>query len=278
MFKKFLIIIGLATCSIAQAQDTLPKFTLLKIGKNKAQISWSNVFTNCTQVSVQKSYDSLRFYTTIFSTQSPTLPVNGFIDKDFIDAVKIYYRIFYVLEDGSYFFTTSKAVYGEVAIIKKPVNVSKAEQEADAKAEITDKYNVYKSTKDSLFVTLQLQDWRLFRDSVRRETKDTLINIAPFDFLIKTYVAKPIWRPSKYVFVGKNGTPVMALSNAKNEKYKLIFYEEDNSILYELKTITEDYLYIDKANFIKSGWYNFELFNHDVLIDKNRIYIEPNFQ
>jgi hypothetical protein len=106
----------LASKSIAQ--DTLPNFSLAILKGSKAQISWTNPFSNCIQLSVQKSYDSLRFFQTIFSTQSPELPQNGYVDNNFIPQVKIFYRIFYVLEDGKYFFTQSKAQSSEKSIVK----------------------------------------------------------------------------------------------------------------------------------------------------------------
>ena len=62
----------LITASInSYSQNALPKFSVRILNKEKNQISWKNPYSSCVQLSVQRSYDSLRFFTTIFSSQSP---------------------------------------------------------------------------------------------------------------------------------------------------------------------------------------------------------------
>ncbi len=127
MFKKILALAIFFGCLIKSfAQETLPNFTAKPMGINKAQISWQNPYHNCTQISVQKSYDSLRFFKTIFSPLSPELPVNGFVDNDYLPEVKTYYRIQYVLEDGSFYFSKSK-VPGLIFKVNGKQDISKTQ-------------------------------------------------------------------------------------------------------------------------------------------------------
>ena len=93
---------------LAQSQDTLPKFSARLLNKNMVQISWNNNFKNLVQLTVQRSLDSITHFRSIFSSESPQLPQNGFIDKKNPIGVKVYYRILYVFEGGAYFFTKSK--------------------------------------------------------------------------------------------------------------------------------------------------------------------------
>ena len=51
----------------AKAQKPLPDFSAVDLGKNKVQISWANPFDEgLIQLNVQVSYDSAKFYKTIF--------------------------------------------------------------------------------------------------------------------------------------------------------------------------------------------------------------------
>ncbi|HSN09469.1 MAG TPA: hypothetical protein VLS85_10530, partial [Hanamia sp.] len=66
------------------AQDTLPKITVTELGK-KVLVSWNNPFTNVTNISVQRSQDSLKNFTTIGSLLDVSPGINGFTDtKEFI--------------------------------------------------------------------------------------------------------------------------------------------------------------------------------------------------
>lgn len=87
------------------SQDTLPNISVSQIS-NKALISWSNPYTSVTYIGIQRSYDSLKNFTTIGSVLNVKAPTNGFVDtKEFIPAQ--YYRLFISFEGGTYIFTAS---------------------------------------------------------------------------------------------------------------------------------------------------------------------------
>ncbi len=90
------------------AQETLPNFRVTQLSENKVRVYWKNSFANCTQITIQKSYDSLKYFKTIFSSLSPELPENAYVDNDYLPELKIYYRILYVIDDGIFAFTLSK--------------------------------------------------------------------------------------------------------------------------------------------------------------------------
>ncbi|MEJ7684461.1 MAG: hypothetical protein WKG06_42765 [Segetibacter sp.] len=106
MRKTISLILMIAIACKAFSQDTLPKFTIVERG-NKVIISWTNPYENLVQLNVQRSYDSLKFYSTIFSAPSPGLPQNGYTDTK-KPANRVYYRIFYVRQGGSYTFSKAK--------------------------------------------------------------------------------------------------------------------------------------------------------------------------
>jgi hypothetical protein len=109
---------------ISVAQDTLPNISVTQIS-NKVLISWTNPYSSVANINIQRSYDSLKNFTTIGSVLNVRTKSNGFIDsKEF--SPPQYYRLFISFEGGTYIFTqshrpgldTMKAV---VAVVPKEV-------------------------------------------------------------------------------------------------------------------------------------------------------------
>lgn len=88
-----------------EAQKYLPNFSVVEITKGNNKVSWNNPFKTCTQLAVQRSTDSVNNFRTILSAHSPELTENGFIDKKAPVNSKVYYRIFYTLKGGDYYFS-----------------------------------------------------------------------------------------------------------------------------------------------------------------------------
>lgn len=88
---------------------------------------------------------------------------------------------------------------------------------------------------------------------------------------------KPDWVPSFYIYTNKDGYVFINLPDADKHKYHIKFYEEDQSFLFEIKTIKQTGLTIDKANFIHAGWFLFELFNDEKLVEKNKFFLAKEF-
>lgn len=90
-------------------------------------------------------------------------------------------------------------------------------------------------------------------------------------------VKKPEYIPSVFVYTNKDGYVFVNLPDAEQKKYRIRFYEEDGSFLFELKNIRDQALTLDKANFIHSGWFKFELYNEDNLVEQNKFYLARDF-
>ncbi|HSV09565.1 MAG TPA: hypothetical protein VLI68_02275 [Hanamia sp.] len=127
---KFLILIFLFFLfqKISFAQDTLPKITVTQLSKN-VLISWNNPFTNVANISIQRSGDSLKNFTTIGSVLNVGPGINGFTDpKEFIPSNQ-YYRLFISFEGGSYIFSNSHKpgidTLQQIPEIEKPVVTAK---------------------------------------------------------------------------------------------------------------------------------------------------------
>jgi hypothetical protein len=79
--------------------------------------------------------------------------------------------------------------------------------------------------------------------------------------------------PSVHVYTNNQGQVVMALPPEKTNLYTLKFYKDDGTPLFTMNKVRDSQLTIDKTNFIRSGWFRFELYENNVMKEKNRFFI-----
>ena len=121
ILRSLILLTGLLVSFTVFSQSLLPDFAARELTRGKIQISWNNPYRNCVQLAIQRSLDSSKNFRTIFSSQSPELASNGYVDNRPVPGVKNFYRIFYSLEGGTYFFTRAIAV--ETSLPPKPLLV-----------------------------------------------------------------------------------------------------------------------------------------------------------
>ena len=93
----------LPCCSLF-AQDTLPRITMININ-GSVIIKWRNEFPAITKtINIQRSYDSVRNFSTIGSVPNPQKPENEYIDAK-PPYARMYYRVFIAFEGGNYVFS-----------------------------------------------------------------------------------------------------------------------------------------------------------------------------
>lgn len=114
--------------------------------------------------------------------------------------------------------------------------------------------------------------FRLTKNGLTDKTRDSVsTGIKPGISMRNDFI------PSFYVYTNKDGYLFINLPDAEKKKYHIKFYEEDDSFLFELKNIKEPALTLDKTNFIHAGWFKFELYNDEKLIEKNKFYLAKEF-
>lgn len=307
---KFLAIffISIVFCDSVAAQEALPNFTASLKSNGKVLISWKNNYPVVTQISIQRSFDSTRNFTTLLTVPDPTVSENGFVDGK-APTTRQFYRLFIVLDSGKYLFSKSKRASPDtgktlVSAVQEPNDREPVDQGFVPKSErsrIIDlskgkdssrinapdkikgapivKYNktIVIKTKDSLIGTIYESSVRHFRDSVMSKTRDTLVLKGTDTILIKPFIPKEVYKISTFVFVNKDGNVMVALGDFSKKKYNVRFLELDATELFDLKEIRQPTLIVDKTNFIHAGWFRYELYEDGKLKEKNKLYIPKEF-
>lgn len=99
-----MLIVLVLTAGRLAAQDTLPRITVKNLN-GQIVLSWKNNYKKIiTAINIQRSFDSLKNYSTIGSVLNPMAAENGYADVN-PPYNKMYYRIFVSFEGGAYVFT-----------------------------------------------------------------------------------------------------------------------------------------------------------------------------
>jgi hypothetical protein len=300
-----LLFTSLVLSAILRAQDTLPRFTAIARGPGKILVSWHNKYPVVSQISIQRSSDSLKDFTTLLTVPDPKLPENGAVDSR-ADHPNYYYRLFVVLPNGQYFFTNSKRPGSHTGENPIAIAADKAEDSspgvpadnrllymapADNKEktpikppvaihrlpELSLSNTVFIRKGDTLLGQISGSRIQSYRDSILRRTKDTLVFVDGDTLLIKPFVAKEVYKVSPYVYTGKYGNIHVMLPQAANKHFAVRFFDENKKLLFELSEIRDPALIVDKTNFQHSGWFYFELYDGDQLKEKNKFFIPKEF-
>ena len=88
-----------------------------------------------------------------------------------------------------------------------------------------------------------------------------------------TTPAKKAWEASTFVFTGNDGNVVISLPEAGIKKYTITFFREEGRPLFSIPEVKEKYLVLDKATFLKAGWYFFELREEGQVKERNKFLI-----
>lgn len=298
---KAVILFLLASTTVSFAQDTLPGFSALTRGNDKVIISWTNNYPVTTQISIQRSKDSTKNFKTILTVPDPKVLQNGFVDAK-ADTSFMFYRLFIVLDSGKYVHTKSKRPILDTArkVVSEPIaenNDSKQRvvvaETVPAKDAAIIKETIRETAKekplpapekfiivkrnDSIINQVREKEFKKFRDSIVHRTKDTIAFASVDTILIKPYIPPVVYRPSKFVYTEKDGNVAITLPEAGAKKYSVKFFDEEENALFEIKEVKESSVILDKTNFLRSGWFRFELYEDGKLKEKHKFFIPKDF-
>jgi hypothetical protein len=89
---------------------------------------------------------------------------------------------------------------------------------------------------------------------------------------------KNVFTPSIFVFTNPEGNVVIALPEQKIRAYSIKFYLPDGTQIFQMSQVKETLLTLDKSNFQRSGWFNFELYENNILKEKSKLFIPKDRQ
>ncbi|MEJ7611854.1 MAG: hypothetical protein WKF88_11815 [Ferruginibacter sp.] len=209
--------------SLSAQQLPLPVISVKNIN-NKIIVSWVNNYTRpVTTLNIQRSYDSLKNYSTIGGVLSPQSIENGYVDAN-PPYNKMYYRVFVAFEGGSYVITPSARPVKDLTVTDI----------------VTERY-----------------PW------MGEQGKDSLGIFYP----------SKIINPSARIFTARDNNVVIHLPEAAAKKYTVKFFDENEKFLFELTKLKEEYLILEKVNFVRPGWFRFEIYENGELIENNKFQI-----
>ncbi|MBV9961227.1 MAG: hypothetical protein JO072_03200 [Parafilimonas sp.] len=260
-----LLTIFLLSAYIVKAQQL--QLSVSKASDTKVKIEWKNPYgDSVVQLNVQRSWDSIKNFRTIFVPLSPELPQNGYIDETGGYNTQ-YYRVFYVLANGSFFFTKSK----------KNTTGSDFTNEITEEQATDKNFLITVHDDDSVIATLNFDAYKKFRDSIVNYTRDTLYSLTDADILIRYYNNEIRWMPSTHVYTTSDGYVQIFLTDALQKNYRLRFFDETHKPIFNIQHVTQQQLLLDKTDFMHSGWFYFELYEDNKLKERNKFYIPKDF-
>ncbi|GAA0541555.1 hypothetical protein [Chitinophaga japonensis] len=89
---------------------------------------------------------------------------------------------------------------------------------------------------------------------------------------------KVAWHPSNTVYTTADGNVNINLPDAPQKNYSIKFFEPDGAFLFEINKVKEPFLILEKAIFLHSGWFNFELYEGGKLKEKWSFFIPLNYR
>ncbi len=265
------------------AQEILPGITV-KNFSGKIIISWRNQYPlEVKTINIQRSFDSLKNFSTIGTVLAPQNAENGFVDE-LPPYNKMYYRLFISFEKGDYIFTESARPVKDV-----PPPLPLFTQET-----VVDPFKKADMSRQGLKETKKEPELKPLPETTPGEKekktvagKKTKKGKEPVAKISKTKKEPLIIAedpadsekedasgyPSRRIYTSRDNNVVISLPNADNRKYSVKFFDENNKFLFELNRVKDTYLIIEKVNFLHAGWFFFEIFENGRMIEKNKFFI-----
>jgi hypothetical protein len=294
-------------CGRVFAQETLPAVSVN--GSNKrVVVSWLNDYQKPIEsILIQRSYDSLINFRSIGSVLNPLNLENGFLDQQ-PPYDRMYYRVFIQFSGGEYVIgpsararfdaetmepldirqdsilenqelpTAWKRVRKDIAFfspfIKKQapkVNLPTPE------LILTDTLTETNNTEELSF---QFKNRNILsidssKSSVRIVEPSTPLKMTPVQ-PVPSFEKKPLIRttyPSTRIFTNNTQTIMIDLRGYAHENIRIVFYDEQGNQILNIDGVPEPLLYLERYNFRKSGWYNFEVYEQSILVEKSKVFI-----
>lgn len=262
-------------CGPLAAQDTLPSFRAV-IRSGKVVLSWVNLSSRVVQLTIQRSSDSLQGYKSIAPMPDPGLPENGFMDMRAPDT-RQFYRI-YVQESGGYFFTTParRAIPESEAppIVRATPIYTQPAPKYTPVPEPQEPLQLIPTFNSLLESGLRPVIARRAPGRIRFAVQPLAVDVKVLDVRIPNSLLSP----SVFMLINPDGNLQLALPSDRAGSYRVQFFLPDGAPFFQVSKVKDPFLIIDKVNFQRSGWFEFEVYENERLRERKRIFIPKTRQ
>jgi len=262
-FNIFLFLGIIFSAGNLYSQSTLPDFTI-KNTKTGIILLWQNQYPGQVKgITVQRSYDSAKNFSSIATVINPQNTINGFADNN-PPYGKMFYRLF-IGFDSSYVITLSKKPGAN-----NGVDYSALIAQINAMYENNGQQQTGKPATKKQAATEQP-----VKNPAKEINKEKPVKISKsLAKIVDTAIVNDfITYPSKRIYTDKDNNIIINLPDAAKGNYVIKFFTEDYKPVFELKSLPEDYVSIEKVNFIHAGWFTFEIYKNGLLLEENKFYI-----
>lgn len=276
--RSGLFLLLLQISLLAFAQEPLPAFEVRDIGSGRMVISWYNNYPYTAQITIQRSFDSLRGYKSILTVPDPTAIQNGYADTKAVND-HMFYRLYVLLDKGQYFFTTPRQPLKQQA--SAPLDLpSGSPKNTTIATNSTYPAPALSQQKDSLAQHTPSPQFtvRTVEPVVIKLDRSKMGDSAKVPFTVSPQNNPDAYAPSLYVYAQPDGNIRIDVPNKKRfSNYRIRFYEADKQFLFELKQLPAASFQLDKTNFLHSGWFLFELYEEARLVERHKVFLEKDF-
>jgi hypothetical protein len=95
---------------------------------------------------------------------------------------------------------------------------------------------------------------------------------------LEVRIPNSLLSPSVFMMINPEGNLQLALPSNKAGSYRIQFYLPEGGPFFQVSKIKEPFLIIDKVNFMRSGWFEFEVYEDERLRERKRIFIPKTRQ
>ena len=251
------------------AQPALPDFSIIKGPKNHSIISWRNNFGDQLSVlTIQRSSDSVRNFRTIYSVNNLSLQANAYTDNKPAPG-QDYYRLYYMLKNGTYAFTKAKRV-STGFVPEDLLTRLDSRKMIRVTGAVLGKYEY-----PSLFH---------LKDSVLNFTSDSLyfVNDSTIKYVKFNAVAamanaetsnlQPV---SKFLYLNADSYIVLKFPEQELSHYSMTIYKQNGtSVLFKIPKFENSEIILNKTSFLSTGWYPYEIYKDGKLQERSRLEIK----
>jgi hypothetical protein len=283
-FKRWPLLLSLLFSTVALSQQPLPAFDVRDIGSGRIVISWLNQYPYTAQITIQRSFDSLRGYKSILTVPDPSAVQNGFADTKASND-HMFYRLYIQLDKGQYFFTTPRQPLKQIAAAPETATQQRSSsQPTSTTTKIVEAFSAPIPLPDNQTESNEVP--KAASQFPVKKVEPVVIKLdiskmgdsAKVPFTVSPQNDPDAYAPSLYVYAIPEGHVRIDVPNKKRiANYRIRFYEADKQFLFELKQLPAPSFLLDKTNFLHSGWFLFELYDEARLLERHKVFLEKDF-